>query len=64
MPTSTTIDPAALEAALALALPALLYSMERWDRVGPHFHSLFQMMLMGVNGAFLTGDAFNLFVFF
>jgi len=48
----------------ALAIPAILYSMERWDRVGPHFHSLFQFLLVGINGAFLTGDLFNLFVFF
>ncbi|MBX3582323.1 MAG: monovalent cation/H+ antiporter subunit D [Rhizobiaceae bacterium] len=48
----------------ALALPAILYAMERWDKVGPHFHSLFQFLLVGLNGAFLTGDLFNLFVFF
>jgi multicomponent K+:H+ antiporter subunit D len=48
----------------ALALPAILYAMERWDRMGPHFHSLFQFLLVGLNGAFLTGDLFNLFVFF
>lgn len=48
----------------ALALPAILYAMERWDRMGPHFHSLFQFLLVGINGAFLTGDLFNLFVFF
>src|SRR5690606_20149060 len=31
---------------------------------GPHFHTLFQLQLMGLNGAFLTADLFNLFVFF
>lgn len=35
-----------------------------WDRKGRHFHALWQFQLMGVCGAFLTGDAFNLFVFF
>ena len=34
------------------------------DRRGWHFHSLFHLQLMGLNGAFLTGDLFNLFVFF
>ncbi len=41
-----------------------IYSTARWDRAGVHFHSLFQFLLMGLNGAFLTGDLFNLFVFF
>ncbi|MER2537275.1 MAG: monovalent cation/H+ antiporter subunit D [Rhizobiaceae bacterium] len=47
-----------------LALAALAFSLTRWDRAGPHFHSLFQFLLMGLGGAFLTGDLFNLFVFF
>ncbi len=46
-----------------VASAALLYSLARWDRVGVHYHPLFQLLLMGLNGAFLTGDLFNLFVF-
>jgi multicomponent K+:H+ antiporter subunit D len=47
-----------------LAAACLLYACAGWDRRAPHFHALFQFQLVGLNGAFLTGDAFNLFVFF
>ncbi|WP_299663970.1 monovalent cation/H+ antiporter subunit D [uncultured Ruegeria sp.] len=48
-----------------LALPIVLYAIgSGWDDRGKHFHALFHFQLMGVCGAFLTGDAFNLFVFF
>lgn len=49
---------------LLLAIACLLYACTGWDRRAPHFHALFQFQLMGLNGAFLTGDIFNLFVFF
>lgn len=47
-----------------LAIAALVFSMAKWHAVGAHFHTLFQLLLVGVNGALLTGDLFNLFVFF
>ncbi|BAK66366.1 putative K(+)/H(+) antiporter subunit D [Sphingobium sp. SYK-6] len=48
-----------------LALPVLAHAViSGLDRKGWHFHPLFQFQLLGLNGAFLTGDLFNLFVFF
>ncbi|RZJ03419.1 MAG: cation:proton antiporter, partial [Rubrivivax sp.] len=45
-------------------LAALLFALARWHGAGVHFHPLFQLQLMGLYGAFLTADLFNLFVFF
>jgi len=48
-----------------LGLTVLAYAISTGkDRQGWHFHPLFQFQLLGLNGAFLTGDLFNLFVFF
>ncbi|MDT8311022.1 MAG: monovalent cation/H+ antiporter subunit D, partial [Methylophaga sp.] len=57
--------------AMMLFITALLASAALWyamtsdtDKQGHHFHVLFQIQLFGLNGAFMTGDLFNLFVFF
>lgn len=47
-----------------LAVAALLYAIFRDDRRSDYFHFLFLVQVAGLNGAFLTGDLFNLFVFF
>ncbi|WP_160286141.1 monovalent cation/H+ antiporter subunit D [Pseudomonas knackmussii] len=47
-----------------LASFAMLYALRGDDLRGKQFHALFQFQLLGLNGAFLTGDLFNLFVFF
>ena len=57
----------ALMLVLTACLAAVIWAYAvatRWDTKGGHFHTLFLFQMMGLNGAFLTGDAFNLFVFF
>lgn len=52
-----------LTALLAIAVQLYVIATN-WDARGRHFHALFLFQMMGINGAFLTADAFNLFVFF
>lgn len=47
-----------------LALCCMIYACADHDKSGEFFHPLFLFQIMGINGAFLTGDLFNLFVFF
>jgi multicomponent K+:H+ antiporter subunit D len=47
-----------------IAVPVLWYAAGGWDARGRHFHTMVHFLLMGVSGAFVTGDLFNLFVFF
>ncbi len=47
-----------------LAFCAHLYALAGDDNRGEFFHPLFLFQVTGINGAFLTGDMFNLFVFF
>jgi multicomponent K+:H+ antiporter subunit D len=47
-----------------IALPVVWYATGGWDAHGRYFHAMVQFLLMGLSGAFVTGDLFNLFVFF
>ncbi len=47
-----------------LGLGVILYSFAGTDREGKYFHPLIHFQILGINGAFLTNDLFNLFVFF
>lgn len=51
---------------MTIALAVTLFSLPTVDteRQDHFYYPLFFILLMGVNGAFLTGDIFNLFVFF
>lgn len=49
-----------------IALCVVIYSFNSIgkEREQFYYYPIFQLLLIGVNGAFLTGDIFNLFVFF
>lgn len=50
--------------AAGLCLAVVIAAAGGEDEAGAFFHPLLQFQMMGLNGAFLTGDLFNLFVFF
>lgn len=51
---------------VAVAVPALVFSIRSIEGYGQRlsYHPLFYLLLLGVSGSFLTGDVFNLFVWF
>jgi multicomponent Na+:H+ antiporter subunit D len=50
--------------AAALATAALVYSTRYFEEVDNHFYALMLVFIAGMAGFSLTGDAFNMFVFF
>ena len=55
-----------LSIAAVVAVYAVAFSVwfVRRDNQRAYYHPLFQFLLLGITGAFLTGDLFNLFVWF
>ena len=53
-----------LTATALLSMFSVIYANRGDDEIGRFFHPLFAFQLLGINGAFLTADIFNLFVFF
>ena len=47
-----------------VALCTAAHAEAAWAHTSVYFRPLLQIQLMGLNGGFLTGDLFNLFVFF
>ncbi|WP_042352179.1 Na+/H+ antiporter subunit D [Bacillus massiliigorillae] len=49
-----------------IGFSSLIYSFRSigTGRESYYYYTVFQLLIVGVNGAFLTGDIFNLFVFF
>ncbi len=53
-----------LSAVMAIAIIAYSFNYIDRKREEYFYYPLLQLVLMGINGSFLTGDIFNLFVFF
>ncbi|MCK4929181.1 MAG: cation:proton antiporter [Methanosarcinales archaeon] len=51
---------------LIISFLSLIYSLDYIEKrsLNSTYHSLFNLLVAGLNGSFLTGDIFNLFVFF